>query len=153
MPSKTNTQKSKRSPSGYSGWMFARDFSKGVFSLLNTGKVYPAFGLLIIAIMGIAAWRLPPDQLATVIYDFLVTVRSSFGIVLVLFFITNAAWLWLFARQKSLYEKEIERLAKIRHDLVHNKELIMIENHRSSDEVTGKTHIFPEIKTARQQSK
>lgn len=142
MPSKT-TGKTKAATAPYTGWMFARDFSKGIFALLNSGKIYPAFGLLLVGLIGIAEWRLPPSQLPNVIHDLLATVRSSFGVVFALLLISNFCWAWLHARQRRLYDQEVARLAEIRRELIHNKDIVQIENHRSSEDVTHKTHIFP----------
>lgn len=143
MQGKTTLKKPKPIPERYNGWMYARDATKGVFSLLNTGKIYPAFGLMLIILMGIAEWRLPPEHLGILIRDFFATVRSSFGLVLALFFISNLTWFWLFARHKRLCAKEINRLTEIRHEYFHGKKITNIKNHRSSESVEHKTHIFP----------
>jgi hypothetical protein len=145
----TSGPKSKTKPpsTDYSGWKFARDFSKGIFQLLNTGKAYPAFGLIILAIVGIVAFRLPPDRLEPVVQGFFSTVQSLFGLVLALFIGSNLGWAWLMKRQKRIYESEIDRLSKIRSDLMHVQSSPLIANHRSSDEVTNETHIFPEALT------
>jgi hypothetical protein len=151
MATKQPQNKAKATQSEYNGWMFARDFAKGVFGLLNNGKIYPAFGLLFVGLIGLAEWRLPQDQLAPIITEILVTVRSSFGFLLAVAFATNAGWLWLFSRQKRMYDQEIARLAEMRKQLIHCEDkIIPIDNHRSSENVVNQTHIFPQPKAGKQ---
>lgn len=127
----------------YNGWMFARDVARHLFTLLNTGKAYPAFFLLLIGVLGIIAWRLPPDQIAPVVVDFLATIRGSVGLAVSAFVMSNFGWAWLFARMRRIYTDEIDRLAEKRRELIHGDIQSKVENHRSSEDVKQATHIFP----------
>lgn len=139
------SDKSTKNKPTYGGWEFARDFSSGVFGLLNTGRVFPAFGLLILVLMGLVVWRLPETELALVVKDFLNLLRSSVALAFVLLVTSNLTWFILFRKQKRIYENEINRLADIRSNLLHlGHERVQIDDHRSSDGVQAESYIFPD---------
>lgn len=129
-----NSPKSqKKPPEQYGGWHFARDFSAGFFGLVNTGRIFPAFGLLLLAIMGLIVWRLPETDLAHVIESFFDVLRSSVALAIGLLVITNIVWFILFMKQKRIYENEINRLSDIRSELFHlGSDQVLIKNHRTS---------------------
>lgn len=128
----------------YGGWHFARDFSSGCFSLLNSGKVYPCFGLLVLCLMGIVAWRLPDTHLAHIVQEFLDTLRSSFGLMAGAFVVSNIGWAWLHKRQRVMYGSEIERLANLRDSLMHKQDdLQKLEMRDTSTGEQKETYIVP----------
>lgn len=138
-------KKQPKAPETYGGWHFARDFSSGLFGLLNSGRVFPAFGLLILVLMGLLLWRLPEASLVPVIDGFFGVLRSSFALVLCLLLSSNAVWFVLFRKQKRIYENEISRLSNIRSDLLHlGNNQVRIENHRSSEGGQAESYLFPD---------
>ena len=114
----TKAKSGKAASDTYGGWSFARDFSSGLFALLNSGKVFPAFGLLLLAIMGIIAWRIPETELGGLVRDFLFLLRSSFGFAVTALIVTNIGWAWLIRRQREIYQAEINRLSDLRSKLL-----------------------------------
>lgn len=135
----------------YGGWHFARDFSAGFFGLVNSGRVFPAFGLLLLVIMGLIVWRLPEAELAPVIKNFFDLLRGSVSLAIVLLLLTNFGWFFLLRRQKTIYENEIKRLSDIRKDLLHlGSSQVLIENHRTSTGAQSETYLFPESKLGEQ---
>jgi hypothetical protein len=139
-----NKEVAPRNVRVYGGWNFAKDFSKGIFQLLNSGKIYPAFGLVILVIIGIVAFRLPEAHLATTVSEFFSTLQSLFGLSLGALVASNLGWAWLFRRQTKLLEDEIERISIMRSELLHTPNRIQITNHRSSDSPVTEAHILPE---------
>ena len=121
MPKREEETKPKNGKSrgvSYGFWGFARDFSSGVFSLLNSGKVFPAFGLLLLVLMGFIAWRIPDTELAGLVREFFQLLRSSFGFAMSALIVTNVGWLWLIRRQREIYQSEINRLSDLRSKLL-----------------------------------
>ncbi|MBU0917934.1 MAG: hypothetical protein KKD97_16450 [Gammaproteobacteria bacterium] len=102
----------------YNVWMFFRDFFSGVFSLLNSGKVFPAFGLLLLSIAGMVLWRMPESELAGIVRDLFAVIRSSTGVLMACLLASNIGWLWLLRRTKRIYQDEIDRLSEVRKQLM-----------------------------------
>lgn len=134
--------KRKASQPPYGGWMFARDTSRQLFKLLNSGKIFPAFGLVILALMGLIAWRLPEKDLTVIVLQILGLVNSSTGLLVGIIIASNFVWAWLYWTRNRLYERELNRLIEDRHELMHMKNRVPIENHRSSKDRTPSTFIF-----------
>jgi hypothetical protein len=137
----------------YNGWMCARDIAAGVFSLINNGKIYPAFCLLILMLMGMVLWRVPESELGSIITLFLKSVVGTAGIAWIFFFSSNFGWSWLLIRQRRLYQNEIDRLSHIRKELLHGRAIIerpgeldkpIISKHRSSDGEQTEGYILPD---------
>lgn len=141
--------RSREKPGGadkdYGGWHFARDFFTHLFGLLNTGRVFPALGLLLVMIVGLVVWRLPDSELAPLIRDLIAWLGGSSGFAWVLVMITNLFWVILFAEQKKLYRQEIKRLAALRSELMHGDNLTLIKKHRSSDGEQHESYFLPRI--------
>lgn len=136
----------KKQPPAPNGWSFATEVAKGIFGLLNTGRIIPAFGILILCIVGLAVWRLPESDLAKVSIAFFDYLSSSAGIAYTLLFSTNVGWLWLLKRQKQIYEKEMDRLADMRSKLFHlGADQVLIKNHRSSNGEQREGYILPDM--------
>lgn len=148
------TPKTTESKQQYGGWDFGRDFFNGIFGLLNSGRIYPAFGLLILVMMMLVVWRLPESELAGLVREFFGVLRSSFGFSISLFVASNVMWSWLFKRQKRIYENEIDRLVDFRKQLLHKETaIISIKNHRSSDDEQTESYIFPDVTEKGQKEK
>lgn len=146
MAQKQDKNAGRKGQSTYGGWDFARDFAGGVFGLLNNGRIFPAFGLLILSLMGLVAWRLPEAELAGLVRDFFFVLRSSFGVMLALFVGSNLMWFWLSNRQKRIYENEIGRLSEIRSRLLHKgADIVQIKDHRSSNGEQKEGYILPDV--------
>lgn len=138
---------SKKTPSqAPNSWSFAIEVARGIFGLINSGRIYPAFGLLLLSLSGLVIWRLPEADLARVTIAFLDVLAGSTGLAYVLFAASNIAWYLLFQKQKRIYDKEIDRLAAIRKDLFHlGVNQVLIENHRSSDGEQKESYIIPAV--------
>ena len=139
---------SKPRGKAYGRWDFARDFSNGLFGLLNSGKVFPAFGLLILCIVGLVAYRLPEAELGVVARELLEVLRSSFGFAIAGLIATNLVWAWLLRRMHGIYQAEIDRLADLRAELMREKnsgrEFIPIKEHRTSNGTHQEKYVLPE---------
>lgn len=131
----------------YGGWDFARDFSNGLFGLFNTGRIFPAFGVLLFMIMALVLYRIPESDLAGVIEGFFSFLQSSTAMAYFLFFASNVGWLRLHKRQERLYQAEIDRMAAIRKELMHGGESkTLIQQHRSSDGEQSEGYLLPQLK-------
>lgn len=127
----------------YNGWRVLLVFIEGIFELINSHKIYPAFGLFILSILGLIVWRLPDTELAEIvkllINEFIVNKGGLIGLLV----LTNLGWAYLLKRMNGIYSKEIDRLAKIRSELMHNSSSQKIEQHRSSKEECDEHYILP----------
>lgn len=151
MGSTVATARSKSRPEkpaqAYGGWDFARDFSNGLFGLFNTGRIFPAFGVLLFMIMALVLYRIPDSDLAGVIEGFFSFLQSSTALAYFLFFASNVGWLRLHKRQERLYQAEIDRMAAIRKELMHGGESkTLIQQHRSSDGEQSEGYLLPQLK-------
>jgi hypothetical protein len=126
----------------YNGWQFARDFSNNFFGLINNGKIFVAGGLAIIGLMGLVIWRLPDTALADLSRQFLEALITK-GFYIGFSILSNITWFWLLLRQRTIFQSEINRLSKIRGDLMHNENRVLIKNHRSSDDVQKEGYLLP----------
>lgn len=142
----TKPKGSKAPGASYGFWTFARDFSSGVFSLLNSGKVFPAFGLLLLVIMGVVVWRLPETALAGLVGEFFALLRSSFGFAMSALVATNLGWLWLLRRQREIYQGEIDRLSDLRSRLLlgeNSNEFIPLKELHTSSGAQRESYVLP----------
>ena len=139
-----NSQSKAVQPESYNFWMFARDFFDNIFSLLNTGKIFPVIILAFLIMTGLIIWKYPEEKLPELVTGILFNVGSNWIIVFVLLIITNLAWCFLFFAHKKMYENEITRLSDIRSSLMHGEDnLKKISAHRSSDGPQKEGYIFP----------
>lgn len=130
-------------PSPYGCWHFLRDFSNGVFSLLNSGKIYPTFGLLIIILAGIIAWRVPESEIAGLVSEFFSLFKETFSLLFLLV-ISNAGWMYLMRKLRSIYQAEIDRLAEVRNELLRGKDNIKpLTVHHTSSGDQRESYIVP----------
>jgi hypothetical protein len=127
----------------YNGWMFSRDFSNGIFNLINSGKIFPAFGLLLILIGLLIVWRAPPSGITIIINDAYKFLYGGYFLVLILLVVSNVFWFILNKKQRELYDKEILRLSSIRSDLLHKGNPPILETHRSSDGEQLENYLLP----------
>ena len=145
MEPKKKSQPKKKEKATYNKWEFLRDFTNNVFNLINSGKIFPTFGLLLLILMGMVIWRLPASDLAKLsskVLDALLTPSFLFSYSI----ISNGIGLSLFFWQKSVYQSEINRISKIRSDLMHNIDRVAIKDHRSSDDKQDESFILPSFK-------
>ena len=141
------TSKSKDTEKNYNGWQFARDFSDHIFSLLNTGKIFPVILLAIIVMVGLIIWKYPDEHLPELLRlatGVLFRIGSNWINVFVIMVISNIAWLILFLMQRKIYQNEIVRLSDIRSQLMHgNNDYKKIADHRSSKGIQQEGYILP----------
>lgn len=88
------------------------------FHLLNTGRIFPLFGLVLLLLILLSAIRLPEAQVTLIIKEIVSAIRGSSGILLFALLVTNVGWLWLVNRQKRIFMEEIERLSTLRSSLL-----------------------------------
>ncbi|RVU47054.1 hypothetical protein [Rubrivivax rivuli] len=159
MPKREEETKPKTAKSpgaSYGFWGFARDFSSGVFSLLNSGKVFPAFGLLLLVLMGLIAWRVPDTELAGLIREFFQLLRSSFGFAMGALIVTNVGWLWLIRRQREIYQSEITRLSDLRSKLLlgdKSSDFTPIKELHTSNGTQRESYVMPDSVTPSKRKK
>jgi hypothetical protein len=142
----SNKKKKKNNETEYNGWRVLLAFIDGIFELINTHKVYPAFGLFILSILGLIVWRLPDTELAEIVKLLINEFVVSKGGLIGLLALTNLGWAYLLKRMNRIYSEEIDRLAKIRSELMHNGSSKIIESHRSSKEDCNEHYIIPNEK-------
>jgi len=113
----------------------------GILNLINTNRIYPLFGVLILFLIGLIVWKLPESDLGNIltvlVNEFVVDKGGMIAIIL----ISNILWWYIFNRMRSLYKDEIDRLANIRSHLMHDND--KIEDHRSTNDECKETHILP----------
>ena len=140
----TSNRKTEGQQSSYNGWQFARDFFDNVFSLLNTGKIFPVIILACLMMSGLILWKYPAEKLPHLITAVLSSIGSNWMVLFILLVLTNLLWVILFSLQKKMYENEIVRLSDIRSQLMHGSETLnKISSHRSSDGIQQEGYIFP----------
>jgi hypothetical protein len=125
------------------GWHVLMRFVDGIFDLVNTNRIYPAFGLILLAIVSLTIWRLPPDELANIIKVIVADVVIGKGFLISLVVVSNLGWIYLFNRMRDMYKNEIDRLSNIRSELIHNSGRNVIEDHRSSERVSKESILIP----------
>ena len=143
----TKSRGGKASGASIGFWSFARDIANGVFSLLNSGKVFPAFGLLLLLIMGLVVWRLPDTELAGLVREFFALLRSSFGFAMSALVATNLGWLWLLRRQKEIYQGEIDRLSDLRSKLLlgeNSNDFTPLKELHTSNGAQRESYVLPD---------
>ncbi|ASQ90113.1 hypothetical protein CHL67_03490 [Prosthecochloris sp. GSB1] len=64
-------------------------------------------------------------------------------VLIFLLFISNLFWAVLFKKMKGLYQSEIDRLSEIRSELMHKKNLVSIDEHRSSEGDCEEQYVLP----------
>lgn len=139
---KASKSGARASESEYNGWRVLAIFIEGIFDLINSRQVYPAFGLVLLSIVGIVVWRLPESDLAEITKLVVGEIFGGTGGLLALLVVTNAGWAYLTKRLHSMYTHEIERLANIRKELMHGP-IGKIATHRSSDDDCEKSFMMP----------
>ncbi len=140
---------------GDNGWTFLIAVVNGCFKLFNNNKIYPVFGLLLVGLAGLIIWRLPESELASVVHIILNEFVVNKGGLIALLLASNFGWVYLLGRQRKMYVAEIDRLAKIRSELMHvkdNGQGVHIESHRSSDDDCEELYVIPVTEKDRQAS-
>lgn len=142
MPTRQKSKQEPRAPA-YNGWTFLRDFSNNVFGLFNNGLIFPAFGLLVLALIAILFVRVPGGQLPGVLGQLIEALQGSVGLAYILLAVSNGLWVWLYRRQKGQYLREINRLAAARKELMHGTSPVIIKEHRSSTGQQKESYLMP----------
>jgi len=127
-------------------WSFLITIAKGCFKLFNNNKIYPVFGFLLIGLVGLIIWRLPEKELASAILIILNEFVVNKGGLIVLLLASNFGWIYLLGSQRKMYLSEIDRLTKIRSELMHikgNGQGTHIEAHRSSSDDCEESYVIP----------
>lgn len=107
----TNKSNGKRN-----GWDVLHACVEGLFYLINSAKIYPAFGLLAVALMGMLIWKLPRTEVASILKIILNEFLVGKGMLLVILLITNLLWAYINRREKNIYARNIEAQSKTIHD-------------------------------------
>jgi hypothetical protein len=142
MANKANKKSAAPGESEYSVWRVIAIFIEGIFGLINTNKIYPAFGLMLIWLAGMIVWRLPESELAPLIRLSIETMGSTTGGMFGMLIVTNVTWTFLFRQSRSVYKCEIDRLASIRMELLQG-DSTHIKQHQSSASGVKETYIVP----------
>jgi len=132
----------------YNIWRVLFVFIEGFFNLINNKQIYPAMGFIILTIMGLIVWRLPDNELAEIVKLLINEFIVGKGTLIALIVITNLGWVYLLKRTTNVYQREIDRLAAIRSDLMHNPNRKNIENHRSTNGDCEESYIVPDTPDA-----
>lgn len=115
--------------------------------LINNSQIYPLAGLFILSYPLVALIKMDDKDVG----PFLTTLFEQFfgnkGLLIAAIILTNIAWLWVHGRIKREMQREINRLAKERSDLIHNTPKQYIEEHRSTSipEHIKTAHVVPNI--------
>jgi hypothetical protein len=138
-------QKPKQAPPApaYNKWEFLRDFCNRFFDLFNSGKIYPAFGLFVLGIVTLIAFRIPDNQLPGVVGQLIEMLQGSVGLAYALLALSNVLWVWQYREQRRMYLREIDRLAAIRQELMHGTSPVLIKEHRSSTGQQQESYLMP----------
>lgn len=126
-------------PKQKNGWDVLSELIQGTIGLINNNKVYPAFGLLLLGIVGLVANRLPPDDLAEITK---LLIKDGSLLLLAALVASNLGWAYLLKRTRETYLKEIDRLASVRSELMHKDG--SIKNHRSSNDDCDESYLLPD---------
>lgn len=122
----------------------AMSSSPAIFSLLNSGKVFPAFGLMLLAIAGMVLVRMPESELAGLVREFFIVIRSSTGFLGACLVVTNLGWLWLLRRTKRIYQDEIDRLSEVRKALMLGQDKsTFLSAHTTSNGTQKESYVLP----------
>ena len=119
-----------------------------MFKLFNNNKHYPVLISFCLIIIGLIVWKLPATDLAKILTLVINNFAAEKGGLIFWLLTTNIGWFYISRRVKKNYEKEIERLSKIRSELMHSNKLLEqgktpIINHRSSNDECDEQYILP----------
>lgn len=115
--------------------------------LINKGAIFTLTLFLFAALILITAWRVPPEDLSIFWLAAGQAAQTHWGISTALLLISNLWWFIVHRNSKRVFLKEIDRLIKLRHELMH-KENTIIQDHISSEDGSKKiTMLTPEEKT------
>jgi len=128
----------------YSWSRVAFVFIDGSIKIINTGKVYPLIWLIFMVIMTIIVWRIPEHTLGELALFFVTKIVMSYGGLIVLLLLSNFSWKYIFDKQRENYEKEIQRITKVRSELMHNSDRVKIKNHRSTEDDCKEVYLIPD---------
>lgn len=128
----------------YNGWRVLYIFVEGIFNLINNNKIYPAFGLMLLFLMGLTVWQLPGTELAEIVKLLINEFIISRGGLIAIIIITNLGWAYLLKRMTGIYQREIDRLAAIRSELMHEPDRKKIKAHRSTNGECEESYIVPD---------
>lgn len=130
----------------YNKWRFLTEFFGGVFSLINSGKIYPLAALAVLGLVAFVAWQMPEADLGEAVLRLVSLLASSTALSWVLIVLTNVGWIYLLRRSRRTDQGEIDRLADLRKELMHGRELghlTPIEQHRSSEGLVVEEYLLP----------
>lgn len=145
MTQRRSKSQTKPKSSDYNGWRVLYLFIEGIFNLINNNKIYPVFGLLLLSLLGLIVWRLPGTELAEIVRLLINEFIVSKGGLIAITIITNVGWAYILRRKTGVYQREIDRLAKTRSELLHNPDRQCIKTHRSTDGECQESYIVPDI--------
>ena len=136
----------KSAEPAYNIWRFLTQFFGGVFSLINSGKIYPLVALAVLGLVAFVAWEMPEADLGEAVLRLVELLTSSSALCWSLLFITNLGWIYLLRQSRRTDQDEINRLANLRKELMYGREsghLTPIEQHRSSEGLVVEEYLLP----------
>jgi hypothetical protein len=133
MPSKKVNKAPPKPKYEHNGWSVLYRLVDGVLNLLNTNKIYPAFGLIFMSLAALIVWRIPETELAAILLIIVNEIIVSKSGIIVLFIVANVGWMYYLNRMEKMYEKEITRISTVRSNLMHKPGRVTIDEHRSSE--------------------
>lgn len=125
------------------GWDALIAIADRIFALINNGIIIPVFGLFILIIIFLIVYKLPENELSGILMAFInITLKDKVSLYVMLA-ASNIAWFFIYKRSRSTHIKEIERLSKIRSELLHKTNGGAIKRHRSSDGDVDPSFLLP----------
>ena len=107
--------------------------------LINKGAIFTLVMLLFSSFILITAWRVPPEDLSAFWRFIGLISKTHWAISAILLIASNVGWWVFYKNSKRNYEKEIDRLTKLRQALMHgHKNAVFIVEHTSSDDASDK---------------
>lgn len=135
--------KKGKQPQEWNGWRVLALLIKRLFDLLENGMIYPALVIVLVGFMAFVAFLAPEESIGLAVNRFTEWLFSSTGAWAVLFTVSNIAWVYLYRRMKKNYKDELDRVGRVRSELLHNPARMPIKNHRSTEEPGNEVYLEP----------
>ena len=137
--SKKNTQPE------WNGWRVLALFVKRVFDLVENGKLYPAVVMVAMLLVGFIAYLAPEASIGLLVDRYSEWVFSSTAFWALMFVSSNIVWIYLLRLMRSNYQAELERVGRVRSELLHNPDRTPIIQHRSTEEPGNEVYLDPNV--------
>lgn len=111
--------------------------------LINKGAIFTLSLLIFSAFVLISAWRVPAEDLSSFWVYVGQISKTHWAISTAILLVSNLGWWLVHKKMKKLYKEEIKRLTQLRHDLMHGKNITIIEHVSSEDGKDKVTMLTP----------